>query len=428
MPQRLSRNSTGGAERLALLAGRLFGTLVIAFLLAGIALCQSLLVSRTAQAQESKLRIFDHCVNGDATLAEAERVGQAIAKRVYRLSFDSSIFSADCAEQISRFLFSTYDENASLRLVRFFWSDPLLDRLRAVSFSAPDKLQCNFVCLLALDRRPLPTDLMFQRVLRGTSSLDRSSQTFLLARTLFVDHKMSARDIGRSLRLTTKQELRAEIVKFLYVLGSSTFIKSVFDDRGGTTCIAGICIDIGTVDRIADCNSLNAKIISEKNLDGIVALKHWALTNGEETVQRCLEGALHHWQDPVFFSRAQLIFGLCFFNPEMEFNDVVNGFVHHVFKKFDFLNSDISRLSNVDLSRIGGSWTFIRRLVAQMPRNPNSLAFLASDKGAVNRSLILGSDSGARLQLLLCRYRSAGGRFKCDRRSIYLEAMSQSIE
>jgi hypothetical protein len=365
-------------------------------------------------------------MQGNATDAESEEVGLTLGRRYFDIFFDAAAFSDACMQRISSKIFAKYDEATSQRLVSFFWNDEFLNRFYEASKARSTSLACDVSCFLALERRPLPSMAMHDLVFRDRDNLRAPNNVFLLARTL-----ISRQSIGPdqlSSLVSAADSLTEGTIKFLYLLASADYIQSVFRQEVDPPqiCIREKCVAVAPVTDIANCQKFYEEAAVVDSLDRGVALKFWMMKSSQDVAQQCVRSSLRGSPAAEMRTGVASAIQLFVFNPELQVNDLVNNFARGVFREFDFINEDISRLSNLDLSRLGGvSLSFARWILDQLESDPTAVSLInASD--TLRTLLWAAPQSRARLELLLCRRPAVLGRPDCDRGDIYLRAMSQS--
>jgi hypothetical protein len=118
------------------------------------------------------------------------------------------------------------------------------------------------------------------------------------------------------------------------------------------------------------------------------------------------------------------------FDPALQLTDIINGYKSGEFKEFEFHDHDVSRLPNIELSKIQAlSSSVAQRLVDQLDASPSRVSSLSDGTHDNIGLLITGLSSGAHFELLLCRGGDLATRKTgCDKQSIYLSAIGRSIE
>jgi hypothetical protein len=111
----------------------------------------------------------------------------------------------------------------------------------------------------------------------------------------------------------------------------------------------------------------------------------------------------------------------------MNLNDIINDFRAGMFKKFDFIDADVSRLANLRLSNVGSlSSSFTRRILDQLDTAPSTFLAAVSAATAIDTLLRTAPWAGAHYTYLLCRS-AAVSSADCNRRSIYLREIAKSL-
>jgi hypothetical protein len=314
-----------------------------------------------------------------------------------------------------------------LQLVRFFWTDAFLSRLLDVSISKPDRLSCNLSCLLSLDWRPVPTLSLFPDVVRDLPRLSLPDNIFLLASALRTAQNVAPERTSTLLDSIDDVSLRENAIRVLYMLGDVNFIRHTFRERSlDRMCVGEKCIAVGLAKNPANCEEIDealATAVSVGDFDGIVALKFWALNSGKDLLKDCVVTTLGEPLEQAFPKILAYTPALFIFEPSLDAGDVVDDFRAGVFKDFNFLDQDISELSNIEFSRLRMmSSVFARRIVDQLEVDPAAIATLASQG---SDGLIAYSSSGARFEFLICKHRDLSGGAACNREAIYLAAISE---
>ena len=84
------------------------------------------------------------------------------------------------------------------------------------------------------------------------------------------------------------------------------------------------------------------------------------------------------------------------FDPGLDVGDIVNGFRNGEFKDLDFIDQDISLLSNIEFSRINSmSSSFASRIVDQLELDPPAVATIPPTKAPSTSSAILRAAPGS---------------------------------
>lgn len=377
-----------------------------------------------ATAQGSKLRSFDHCVDGVATEAEAQQVGEVIGQRLYQLSFDSSIFPQSCTEKIAPHVYSDFNEGPSFQILRFFWSNAFFDRLLKATISNTHDLGCDLSCVLILDRRPLPDLSLFHAIAALKEGFSVPQKAILLARTSLIEDRLSPNGISDLVGALRDQELENEVIKSLYLVEDASDLSGVFKQVDEQLCLANRCIRVPDVDDHMDCEQFRERLSNEKSLDKIVALKHWALNSGRSTIYGCIEHAFGESIEKAEQSIINEIFALNILPPLLQMPDVINGFRSGFFRAFDFLENDISRFDNLEFSKGSAlNASFMKRIVDQLEADPPRISIFDHRSRLVLETL-LSRQEAARLKLLLCKHEKP----VCDRRDIYLTEIGRTIQ
>jgi hypothetical protein len=411
----------------ALLNGRVLPTLGL--MLLGAALCIGI-TARAASPEGEAVRSFKHCIEGSASDREAEQVGLILGQRYYDLFFDPGILSEVCVNKIVPHAFVTYDEPTSLKLVLFFWNDAFLSRLYQVSLSNSEQLSCDLSCLLGLERRLLPSLSLFDELARDAARVPAPKNAFLLARSLFLEQRASPEQISKLLDKIEDSNLRNDVIRYLYLLASAENVRNTFEQTNDPPqiCVMEKCVEITKIEGASNCGDFNAKVVALKMLADMIALKSWVLNEGHNVVEDCVVEALHEPLEKIGETSISHVFELFVFDPGLQFTDVVADFKADVFRTFDFLNQDISRLSNLDLGKMqASSGSFARRVVPQLEMHPEAVSLFDDPAHDAVKNLLTLSSSGARFQLLLCKHNRSPNKAGCDRQEIYLEAMERSF-
>jgi len=372
-----------------------------------------------------------NCVDGTGSDTEAQNVGLALGQRYYDLLFDASIFSEFCTARILSHTFRTYDEATSLKLVTFFWSDAFLGRLREVSLARSAQLSCDLICLLGLVRAPLPSLSLYQQLSRDLNGINSTKKPFLLARSLFVQDELQLDKITELLQSISGTDVRNGVVKYLYLLGNSEFIRKKFGKRRNKAqiCLGETCVDVTSDLDIPDCEKFNAEVLSRRNLDDALALKVWVLNEGREMISRCVSEALDGPIERVEQTSAGYIFQQFIFDSSLQFNDLVNNYKSSMFKEFSFLENDISALSYLDLRKLTSvSFSFSKRIIDQLATDLSALTNTSSPFPRNTVELLSHNPSAARLELILCQAGLSRVVPSCNRRALYLSAIDQSFQ
>jgi hypothetical protein len=377
-----------------------------------------------ARSSPNDLSSIESCISGDVTDQQADLIGNFIAVRYYDLSFDASIFSLACSKRLAALAFNVFDENASLKLVSFFWTDAFLDRLYDVS-SSDNRLTCPIECLLRMDRRPSPSLQLFDKIAANPRKLSAPTDYFLLARAL-VNHALEPEHLRDLIEHSGRPP--DALVKNLFVLEPAYNIRNVFSfgaDHLSDICVADLCVTPRSIGDIPSCDALAQYAKATDDLDLAVALKFWIVTNGAAFATSCVEEGLRQPLSSVRQTSIATVFSLSIFNPALRENDLIGGFQSGVFLSFNFLSTDVSRLTNLNLRKLRGfSGSFSREILNQLDNARSELSTISVSDG-VALLLANGPWTGAHYRLLRCEaFRSAD----CDRRSIYLSQISKSLK
>ena len=375
------------------------------------------------------LRSAERCIQGTASDAEAEILGLKLGEQYYDLAFDASILSSACVEIIQRKVFQNYDQATSLNLISFFWRDSFLERLHHASLDSADHLSCDLACLLAQDRRALPSLALFYQLRRDAKRVPHDKIGFLLARALFIKQPVGPRELA-TLVESLDADQRPDVVRYLYLLGSASFVAKVFigDDKTSRVCIQHHCVGLTAITEPSDCRDFLERTATFHELTDMVTWKSWILGSGQRLVQGCVRNGLQGPLEEVQSTALSVAFEFFLFDPSLRFTDIVSGFKSGLFKSFDFLNEDISQLPNLDLSKLmSASSRFGERLVDQFENDPRSLSILGEEVRSRLGALIDRSASGARIKLLLCLHHDLRRAPPCDRTEVYLSAMEKSL-
>ncbi len=378
-----------------------------------------------SQTPSTALTSFDHCISGSQTASEAEQVGQTLTKRYYNLFFDSSIFSTACAAAIARNTFGNYGEAASLQLVSFFWNEAFFNRLYEISTNASHP-NCALSCLLQIDHRPLPDLSLFDRLIDDIHGSPASVAPFLIARSL-ANKGIDPDQLGRF--LDRSGALEQKVLERLFLLADSEDIRKEFHEESDPhrICTLDRCVPVDRIHDINDCETFDHDVQAVgKNIERAIAVKSWTFYEGQKFIRNCVERSLRGPLETMGQTSVASVYALSLFNPEIQLSDLVNGFRAGTFIDFDFIDRDISRLSNLSLPRLQSlSSSFARRILDQLD-TPSAVAAVAGVK-PLDALLRTSPWVAARYEYLVCRNQNPSLNIACNRRAIYLSAILHSL-
>lgn len=386
----------------------------------GLFLAVGLTIFCSGKASSAVDDAFPKCIDGSIVDADAIKLGQALASHYGHLYFDASIFSNECKTKIAQGLFQKFDEIASLQLVRYFWNDQFLAKLREAS--GQSGRSCNMACLLIIDRRPLPSESMFRALIGDASLLTTNEGRFLLARSLVIDKYVAGQLMGLVNAIPDGPSKR-DVLLYFYLLQDPPFIRANFRQAAAQNdvCLQSYCIEFPTRPDAVNCQELEKEFRAMDGLEGAATLKFTLLRSDHKVLYSCIAGdagtTLLSW-----------LFELGMFSLNLDLTDVVEGYRYGSFKSFDFAERDIGLLQNIDFGKFRAiSTTSAASLVHQLEQTSDSASFLRNFNTSVS-FLFQGTESGARFQLLMCKFKNPTADQSCDRRQIYLEMIKQSYE
>jgi len=155
-----------------------------------------------------------------------------------------------------------------------------------------------------------------------------------------------------------------------------------------------------------------------------VALKLWSLEDGKEFVKNCVVQGLNEPLEKVRQTTIASVFSLSIFNPEIDLNDIINGFKEGLFVNFNFVDSDITLLSNLNILKLrSASSAFTRRILDQL--HASSMVGVIAASREVDSLFKSPPWTAARYKVIVCR--SVSDDVGCDRRAIYLSEIMRSL-
>jgi len=368
---------------------------------------------------------FEHCMDGTNSVSEAEHVGAVLGRRFDDVRFDSSILSSKCSDNIADQLFSTYDVGTSVRLVSFLWRAPALTRFLDASI-ADQRLPCDIACFLLSNGRPLPDATLFYELLKREAPLASANRAALLARSLITRPESSPDKIAQLVGLV-EDDRRTDVIKSLYLLSSAEFVNRKFRREGERLCLSDQCVRLGEVDLGKDCERIEERLRAPGGLDEAVGLKAWILASGRSAVYRCIDLNLREPLEDIQNGLVRRVFDLSIFEPFLTFPDVVSGLRSGLFKRTNFLDDNVARFTNLDLTKLRSvSSGFAEAIVSELEQAVTKSGQQVPDLPANVRMLIGQTTSAVRLDLFLCRRSVSSDVPKaCDRGQLYTSAISR---
>lgn len=380
-------------------------------------------LAREAQPSADIFKAFQNCLDGKASADDAKIVGETIGSQGNEVTFDERVFAPSCADKIFPFLFSTYSEAVSLQLVSFFWRPEFLARLYDVSAAPTQQPTCDLTCFLLVDRRDLPDLSTFKMLEAKPLSQDFDAQALLLARTMFVSPTLDVAQVSAVVHGVLDQKMRQRLILFSYFLGSAAFLNGHYHYTNDAVCLSDICAAVEASDDNLDCTSFHGELNNAKTIERLVSLKRWVMTSGKSKVEAC---AVDESKTPFQAEHNSILtdlFQLSVFDTSLGLPDVENNSRSGTFKHFDFIDSDISRIDNIDFSKLNAlTSSFSRRIVEQLAADPSRVSYMTTSDRRAFPELFM--QETARLRYLICTMSQTRIRGDCDLSKIYLTEIS----
>ncbi|HZS54055.1 MAG TPA: hypothetical protein VFA65_06610 [Bryobacteraceae bacterium] len=362
------------------------------------------------------------CIDGHVGIDEGIGVGRVLTEHINELRFDASVFSSECEAKVASGTFRVFDEIPSLKLVRYFWTDRFLSEL--LKASQVRRLSCDLLCLLTLDRRPLPSAALFKALIEKNDFVTTQKGQLLLARSLVIAGR-GARELGNLILDIPGEQTKRDILRDLFLFQDPDSIHSDFRliREQSAICLVDspLCVNLRVKQPVpANCRELEQQIGDASDLEPAAALKFALLIGSHQTLYSCVASDNSG-------SLLSSLMSLGLFNPYLSIENVLAGYKFGFFKSVEFLDRDVGRLQNIDFPRLRAlSTLFALSLVEQLERAPDSGIILRSFTDDTF-ALFGATEGAARLTLLVCDLQQTNPSRACDRRQIYVEIVKQSF-